>query len=158
MAEVVTRSTALWRPEDRHAVAVYLKSRPAAEPSPSAPSPSLSSSTSGAALYALRCAPCHGAAGEGVPGLFPSLRANASVAGDPASLLRIVLFGARAAATPARPTGPAMPPVGAGLSDREVAAILSFVRAKFGAAAPVEAAEVAAVRKEGAPGGGAHAP
>lgn len=148
MAEVVMRSTSLFRPEDRHAIAVYLKSLPppAAPPPPAPPPPP---SARGAGLYALRCQPCHGREGEGVAGLFPALRGNAALAGDPAGLLHVLLFGARAAATPQRPTGPAMPPVGAWLSDEEVAEIATYVRARFGAAGPVSPATVAALRARG---------
>jgi len=147
MAEVVMQATSRFRPEDRHAIAVYLKSLPPSSPHPLTPPPP--PPASGAALYALRCAPCHGEGGEGVPNLFPALRGNAAVAGAPASLLRILLFGARAAATPARPTGPAMPPVGAALPDEEVAAIASYVRARFGGAGPVSGEDVASLRVRG---------
>ena len=53
-----------------------------------------------------------------------------------ASLIRIVIDGARTAATEAAPTGPGMPSYAWRLNDQQMAAVLTFVRNSWGNAAP----------------------
>jgi len=66
---------------------------------------------------------------------------------DPASAVRIVLRGARSVATAAEPTAPGMPSYGWQLNDERVAAVLTFMRNSWGAAAPeVRAQDVAKLR------------
>jgi mono/diheme cytochrome c family protein len=66
---------------------------------------------------------------------------------DPASLIRIILTGGRAAATDARPTAPAMPSLGYRLNDDQVAAVVSYVRNSWGNVAwPVTPETVKALR------------
>src|SRR5690242_10132134 len=88
--------------------------------------------------------------GKGAPALFPSLNGGASVQqADATSLMRVVLRGARSAGTDAAPTAPAMPAFGWLLSDKEVAAVLTYVRNTWGnAASPVTADDVAKARKD----------
>jgi mono/diheme cytochrome c family protein len=106
----------------------------------------------GAQLYASRCAACHQPAGTGLPGLAPPLAGSEWVVGDEERMLKIVLFGL---------TGPvevkgqtwdgAMPAWAATMTDDEIAAVASHVRASWGnGAAAVAPEDVAAVR-------GAHA-
>jgi putative membrane-bound dehydrogenase-like protein len=102
----------------------------------------------GEAVYARTCAACHQSNGSGVDGAFPPLDGNARVAGEPGALVKIVLHGL---------TGPVgvpgklavnslMPPV-IGLTDAEIADVLSFVRhAWSNDAAAIPAEEVAKVR------------
>ena len=54
---------------------------------------------------------------------------------DPQSLIRIVLRGARSVATDREPTAPAMPAFGWQLDDAKVAAVLTYLRNSWGAAA-----------------------
>jgi mono/diheme cytochrome c family protein len=70
----------------------------------------------GAQLFAKLCAPCHGADGGGMVG--PPLR---QLADNVRGLVRIIVTG-----------GAEMPPVGAQLSDRDIAAIATFVRNSWG--------------------------
>ena len=66
-----------------------------------------------------------------------ALRAAPSVrAKDPASLIRVAMNGTRTAATEAAPTGPGMPSYAWQLDDRQMAAVLTFVRNSWGNAAP----------------------
>jgi hypothetical protein len=86
--------------------------------------------------------------GSGVEHLFPKLAGNAvATQDDPASLIRIIIAGGRAAATDARPTSPAIPSLGYRLSDEQVAAVVTYVRNSWGnAALPVSADTVKALR------------
>lgn len=138
MAEVVQDSTAHMTTADLRAIATYLKDQPA--PTISAPTPVAADSSAmqdGAKLYDVSCSACHGPKGEGTAGLFPTLAKSAVVqARNPAMLLDVVLNGGRGAATATAPTGPAMPAFGWQLSNRQIAAILTFVRNSWGNAAP----------------------
>lgn len=149
MAEVVQDSTSHMTTADLRAIATYLKDLPA----PPAPAPApLATSTpamrDGARLYDLSCSACHGAAGKGIAGLFPTLSGSAVVqAHNPAMLLDVVLNGGRGAATGTAPTGPAMPAFGWQLSNQQIAAILTFIRNSWGnAAAEVSPDAVAGAR------------
>jgi uncharacterized protein len=102
----------------------------------------------GEAVYARTCAACHQSNGSGVDGAFPPLDGNARVAGDPEALVKIVLHGlAGPVEVPGKLTvNSLMPPV-VGLSDAEIAEVLSFVRhAWSNDAAAVSAEEVGKVR------------
>jgi mono/diheme cytochrome c family protein len=72
----------------------------------------------GLPLYAVNCAPCHQADGEGKLNRFPALNQNAFVTNrSPAPLIRTVLYG--------RGIMPAFVPT---LNDRELAAVLTYIR------------------------------
>lgn len=103
----------------------------------------------GAAIYGDACAACHAPKATGIPGLFPTLAGSPAVQStDPSSLLRVVLRGARSAATDAAPTAPAMPSFEWLLTDDEVAAVLTYIRSAWGNSAPaVTAEEVAKARR-----------
>ena len=67
---------------------------------------------------------------------------------DATSLIHVVLAGSRAGGTDARPTTPAMPAFGPSLDDANVAAVLTYVRNRWGNAAPAVApTAVASLRK-----------
>lgn len=89
------------------------------------------------------CHACHQGDGRGSPGLAPPLAGSARVAGPPAALVRIVLHGleGRYAFGEAEYAG-TMPPVPL-TEDREIAAVLTYVRRSFGNRAdPVDPADV----------------
>jgi len=97
----------------------------------------------GEAIFVDTCAACHTRAGTGVEHLFPKLAGNVvTTQDDPASLIRIIIAGGRAAATDARPTSPAMPSLGYRLSDDEVAAVVTYVRNSWGNAASAVSADM----------------
>jgi mono/diheme cytochrome c family protein len=150
MAEEVENSSQHWSDADLKAVAVYLKDGRNAEAKVPQPIPdSDKRMVAGQAIFADRCSGCHLPNGTGVPKLFPRLAQAALVnSDDPSSLIRVVLAGSRAAATEAAPTGPAMPSFAWNLSDQDVAVVLTYVRNKWGNAAPaVPPADVADLRK-----------
>ncbi|WP_425256788.1 c-type cytochrome [Rubrivivax sp. RP6-9] len=145
MALVVARSTQHLTDADALAMARFLKALPQ-RGTPAAPSPPPDAATLalGARLYERHCADCHGAGGEGSPGAVPALAGNRAVVMDaPDNLLRVVLGGGFGPATAARPQPHGMPPYATLLSDAEIAAVVSFLRASWGhRAAPVNALDV----------------
>ena len=101
----------------------------------------------GARVYRTVCAVCHQPDGSGAPNLQPALRDDPVVAGDSARLIRILLRGPAAVLPPGRPHYQNVMPAMAGLPDRDLANVLTFVRKAFGhGAPPVTVAEVAAQR------------
>jgi mono/diheme cytochrome c family protein len=81
----------------------------------------------GEAIYADECSACHGPDGKGVPYLFPSLAGSPNGRStDPASLIRVLIEGARSVATAGEPTGPGMPSFAWKLSDDQAAAVLTY--------------------------------
>ena len=144
MAEEIALSSSHMTDADLYAIAAYLKDqRGGSEATPPARSDE-SAMAAGGAIYRDVCSACHTPDGRGVPYLFPALAASPSVrSSDPTTLIRIVLRGARSIATAREPTGPGMPAFGWQLDDSEVAAVLTYIRNSWGAAAaPVTADEV----------------
>lgn len=106
----------------------------------------------GRSVYEASCASCHGTAGEGLPGVYPPLANDPFLTASEELPVRVVLEG-RAPA----PDVPQMPSFGRLLSDREVAAVVSYVRSRWGNdAGPVSAGTVASLRArlKGETGGG----
>lgn len=112
------------------------------------PKPANADGPDGGALFVSNnCVACHQATGVGVPGAFPALAGNPIVAGDQDTLIKILLVGPEKVLPADSPkfTGK-MPPVPQ-LSDAKIAAILTYIRAKFGnGAAAVTEDEVTKVR------------
>lgn len=87
----------------------------------------------GKALFRADCAACHQESGEGIPGAFPALKGNRAVnKPDPAHHIQAVLFGEQGMRVGGVRYSTPMPPFGARLSDRDVAAIVNFERAAWG--------------------------
>jgi mono/diheme cytochrome c family protein len=150
MAEVITYSTSKLNDEDLKAVATYLKAMPAPAASATKPAkPGLKLAQAGEAIYIDNCSACHKSNGAGVPGTFPPLKDDATVQDrDPTTIIRVILDGAHAVATDARPTPLAMPSFKWKLSNEEVAAVASYARNAWGnAAPPVSADEVQSMRQ-----------
>ncbi|MGE3172530.1 MAG: PVC-type heme-binding CxxCH protein [Planctomycetota bacterium] len=102
----------------------------------------------GAEVYQRTCIACHGQRGRGAPPAFPPLDGSDWTRDDPALPIRIVLHGLQG---PLRVGGTefhnVMAPLGAVLSDAEIADVLTYVRQQWSNdAAPVTAGEVEAVR------------
>ena len=118
----------------------------AAAPVPAAPP---ASAKSGAEIFAVTCASCHQANGEGVPDRYPPLAGSEWVSGDADRMLRIVLHGLTGEIeVEGEMFSGLMPAWGPNLKDPQVAAVVSYVRDRFGnGAKPVTVADVARVRK-----------
>jgi glucose/arabinose dehydrogenase/mono/diheme cytochrome c family protein len=85
----------------------------------------------GRQLYAM-CGACHGPEGQGVAGLAPPLDGSRVVRDAPDELVRSILNGRNLnRANPAFPDMPAL----AGLPDEDIAAVASYVRARWAGAA-----------------------
>jgi len=148
MAEMVMDSSSKMSDADLRAIAVYLKDQPGGSDQASASQPDQALMKTGASIFVDECAACHRQNASGVPGMFPTLAGSPAVQStDPSSLLRVILRGARSAATDAAPTAPGMPAFGWLLSDQEVAAVATYVRNAWGnAAPPVSSDDVAKAR------------
>lgn len=147
MVDVVEHSTQYLSDDDLHAIGVYLASLPPspddqpravqAPISPAAPPGDLYT-TRGGLAYAQFCAACHRPDGTGVKDVFPALAGNPTLSSaDPSSLIHIMLTGWRSARTQELPRGMQMPSF-ARLSDSEIAEILNFTRAHWGAQRPAD--------------------
>jgi len=160
MTEVISHSTQHIRDEDLTAIATYLKSLPpgpydkpipaaTAKPTALARVPETLFTTRGGLGYIQFCGDCHRADGGGVDKIFPTLAGNPTVISkDASTLVHILLTGGQTAATAAHPRVFTMPAF-ARLGDRELAEILSFVRASWGdGAPPVDVATVSKMRAE----------
>ncbi len=160
MTEVISHSTQHIKDEDLTAIATYLKALPpgpydkpvpaaAGKPAVLAKVPETLFTTRGGLAYIQFCGDCHRADGGGVDKIFPTLAGNPTVISkDASTLVHIILTGGRTAATATHPRVFTMPAF-ARLGDRELAEILSFVRASWGEGAPpVDVATVSKMRAE----------
>jgi mono/diheme cytochrome c family protein len=148
MAEAVSLSTSRMTDGDLKAITTYLKSLPGRQDNANPLRPDEPMMAAGGAIYRDECSACHALDGKGVPRLFPSIAESSIVrSDDPATAIRIVLRGARSVATKAEPTAPGMPAYGWQLNDAQIAAVLTYMRNSWGAAAPaVSTADVARLR------------
>lgn len=96
----------------------------------------------GQALYARHCLACHQADGGGVPDFQPALIGSPVVTGAPETLIAWTFLGNPPDAPPGQWSN-AMPGF-AGLSDSEMASILTYIRTAFGHDGPVADAKVSA--------------
>jgi mono/diheme cytochrome c family protein len=111
--------------------------------------PSVAKSTSmaedGERIYSANCVPCHQQSGVGIPGVYPSLAGSAVVLGDPQQWALWVVKGQRPASMPAGRYSTMMLQFG-WMKAADAAALLNYLRANFGnAAPPVDIATLAAV-------------
>ena len=104
----------------------------------------------GKRIFSGNCVSCHQADGKGLPGQYPTLNGSEWVAGNPAWMKRIVLNGLEGPITVKGANyNNAMPALGAKLTDKQIAAVITFVRtnAEWGnTATQVTADSVAATR------------
>ncbi len=77
----------------------------------------------GEAVYGRTCASCHGAVGEGIPGVFPALKDSKIALGPVADNLSVVVNGK---------SGTAMQAFGAQLSEVDLAAVITYQRNAWG--------------------------
>jgi mono/diheme cytochrome c family protein len=109
---------------------------------------------SGAAVFAGRCAVCHGPEASGIPGSFPSLHEQiVAFAKTPEGrdyLVMVVTTGLMGDLNVAGVSYRGVMPAQTGLSEEEIAAVLGFLasdRGKNSAAPPLAAADVTAARE-----------
>lgn len=138
MADAVFHSLQFLTPEDAAAIGTYLKAVPTRE----APEPTQFAVNEeqakqlyaeGSSLYASHCAQCHQPQGQGHGTDYPPLAGNGSVTAEgDMNVVRVIMVGGVAPVTGdnKRPFG--MPPFGQRLTDRQVAALATFVRNAWG--------------------------
>ena len=101
----------------------------------------------GVEIYMTYCAACHQPQGGGVPGEFPPLAGSEWVAADKGRLIRTVLHGMRGPIERQGQRYDEIMPGHAFLNDKDVAALLTFIRSSFSnAAEPVHDSEVLLIR------------
>jgi mono/diheme cytochrome c family protein len=93
----------------------------------------------GQEIYKNLCLACHQADGRGLERIAPSLVTSKYVLGDPGISARIVIAGKEGAVG-------LMPPLGATLSDEQIASVLTYIRREWGhtasAVAPADVKEI----------------
>jgi mono/diheme cytochrome c family protein len=155
MARVVSGSQQYLDPTDLQAMATSLQSLQTAAQTPPA-SATRNTVTridagyleQGEQLYGRHCADCHGRNGEGVALRGIALAGNRTLMQpSPTNTLRAVLHGGFSPDTQRAPRPPGMPPFAQQLTDREVGAVVSYVRNAWGhRASGVEARAVNVLR------------
>jgi len=101
----------------------------------------------GAAVYARTCIACHQPTGLGLPPVFPPLANAPIVAGNPELPVKFILQGLMGPITVNGMTYNSMMPPVAGVSDADIADVLTYVRQSFGNQAnAVTADQVKAIR------------
>jgi mono/diheme cytochrome c family protein len=144
MGEVVQHSLQHLSAADLQAMALYLQTQAKAHqvtPSSAEFSPSrvsLQVATQGAKVYERQCMQCHGEQGEGQKTTsgevaYPALAGNRAVLlKDPTNLVQLVLYGGYGPATAGHPRPFGMPPAVLDLDDRDIAAVLTHLRTRWG--------------------------
>ena len=143
MGEVVQHSLQHLNDADLQAMAVYLKSRAQSTPPTTSAQPqtariSQQVATQGAKVYERQCLQCHGEQGEGAKTAlgevaYPALTGNRAVLlQDPTNLVQLVLYGGYGPATQGHPRPFGMPPAVLELDDRDIAAVLTHLRTRWG--------------------------
>lgn len=146
MSDVVEHSMQYMSDADLRAIASYLKTLPAANPSdePHHYNEEVAQalwrgddSKPGASVYIDNCAACHRTDGHGYARVFPALAGNPVIqTTDATSLINIVLKGGTLPATRTAPSTFTMPGFAWRLSDQEVADVVNFIRGSWGNQAP----------------------
>jgi len=101
----------------------------------------------GQAVYSRTCIACHQPTGMGLPPVFPPLAGSEWVAMSPSIPVRNILQGMQGAVTVKGVTYNGMMPPVAGLTDRDIADVVTYVRNSFGnSGAEVTEADVKAIK------------
>jgi mono/diheme cytochrome c family protein len=138
MAEVVMQSMQYLTDEDLNAMAVYMKALPHTD---SQTEPEERASThdraqvlsDGKKLYETHCQDCHLKDGKGQALAYPPLAGNQAIINpNPVNAIRMVLYGGFAPATQGNPRPYGMAPYAPLLTDEQVAAVVSYIRATWG--------------------------
>jgi mono/diheme cytochrome c family protein len=84
-------------------------------------------------IYKTQCAQCHGKQGQGLSQAYPALAGSLAVQDpNPTNLVLSILQGGYGPSTQQRPSPYGMPPFKMSLDDRQIAAVLSYVRSQWG--------------------------
>jgi alcohol dehydrogenase (quinone), cytochrome c subunit len=162
MSDVIIHSTQYMTPADALAAAKYIKTLAGPDEKPAAgftydatehlALKNGDASKPGARIYLDNCAACHRPDGVGYERVFPRLAGNPVVqAGNPISLISIVLDGSETPRTARTPAQFTMPGFAWRLSNKDVADVVNFVRTSWGnsasRASAVSSADVSEIRE-----------
>jgi mono/diheme cytochrome c family protein len=159
MTSVINNSTQAMNDTDVAAMTSYLKSLPAAGGTGAPPysydaqatrvSLTRPANDAGARVYTAYCMHCHGVDGRGFAPMLAPLAGNPNVLEhDPSSLINVTLNGTGDLVIQGIPAPYPMPKYAPVLNDRQIADVLTFVRAGWNNGAPaVSAEDVAKLRK-----------
>ncbi|MCK9537982.1 c-type cytochrome [Dokdonella sp.] len=138
MADVIYTSLRHLTRSDALAMAAFLQSVPPRAPMPAPPGEAAQAYVAPTReLYEQHCADCHGRDGRGKDGKYPPLVDAVSVsAPDPVDAVRLVLYGGAAPTTPGNPRPYSMPPFVQALDSADIAAIVNYIRVRFGQRPP----------------------
>jgi len=111
--------------------------------------PDAASMERGKAVYSRTCIACHQPTGMGLPPVFPPLAGSEWVAKDASIAVRNIVNGMQGPITVKGVTYNSMMPPVAGLSDKDIADVVTYVNNTWGNSGPsVTEAEVAAIKKK----------
>jgi mono/diheme cytochrome c family protein len=104
----------------------------------------------GKGVYNTLCVGCHQPTGAGMDGLAPALVDSEWVLGNPELLPRILLHGLAGPITVGKQSwNLEMPPLGAALTDAQIAGVLTYIRREWEhGASPISTEFVAKIRSE----------
>ena len=150
----VKDATALIAADNKVIAKIQAAAAPAPAPAPAAPAEagafvkaSDDQMKRGAAVYARTCIACHQPTGMGLPPVFPPIANAPIVVGNPELPIKFILQGLMGPITVNGMTYNSMMPPVPGVSDAEIADVLTYVRQSFGNQGnPVTADQVKAVR------------
>ena len=150
----VKDATALIAADNKVIAKIQAAAAPAPAPAPAAPAEagafvkaSDDQMKRGAAVYARTCIACHQPTGMGLPPVFPPIANAPIVVGNPELPIKVILQGLMGPITVNGTTYNSMMPPVAGVTDADVADVLTYVRQSFGNKGnPVSADQVKAVR------------
>ncbi len=133
MNEVIVNSLQHLTTEDAKAMAVYIKSLPALGESPKQ-TITEAEKTAGAALYKTHCDECHIGSGRGAFMKAPPVAGSAIVQAEhPASLINVILYGAKVGKGSPLPFGAweDMPSFQSKMNDDEIATLSNYLRTEW---------------------------
>lgn len=111
--------------------------------------PDAASLERGKAVYSRTCIACHQPTGMGLPPVFPPLAGSEWVAKDASIAVRNIINGMQGPITVKGVTYNSMMPPVAGLSDKDIADVVTYVNNTWGNAGPsVTEDEVKAIKKK----------
>ena len=111
--------------------------------------PDADSMKRGQAVYSRTCIACHQPTGMGLPPVFPPLAGSEWVSKDASIAVRNIVNGMQGPVTVKGVTYNSMMPPVAGLSDKDIADVVTYVNNSFGnTGAIVTEAEVTAIKKK----------
>ena len=150
----VKDATALIAADNKVIAKIQAAAAPAPAPAPAAPAEagafvkaSDDQMKRGAAVYARTCIACHQPTGMGLPPVFPPIANAPIVVGNPELPIKFILQGLMGPITVNGTTYNSMMPPVAGVSDGDIADVLTYVRQSFGNKGnPVSADQVKSVR------------